>query len=125
MAGENILRRKDEIKSAEGIIGQEIASFETRMREMRADQLLSRLYSKFNSLKEKEIHKAVNRLAAGNEPPEAILADFANSLTNRFLADPTESLKQALRQGDLEILEIMEELFKIEGESYVPGKPTP
>ncbi len=124
LAEENILRRQAEIKSAEKIIADELTSFEGRMKEMRADDLLGRLYLKINDLKEREVRKAANRLASGAEPAEAVLADFADAITSKFLADPTETLKEASRQGDLEMFEIVEELFKIGGGPLVPRKQT-
>jgi glutamyl-tRNA reductase len=124
LAEENILGRKAEIKCAERIIAEELESFEARIKEMRADDLLGRLYLKFNGLKEREVHKAAHRLASGAEPAEVVLADLADVITRKFLADPTDVLKEASRQGDLEMFEIVEELFKIGGESFVPRKQT-
>lgn len=124
LAEENFLRRQAEIKNAEKIIADELNSFEGRIKEMRADELLGRLYLKINELKEREVRKAANRLASGVEPAEAVLADFADAITSKFLADPTEALKEASRQGDLEMFEIVEELFKIGGAPLVPRKQT-
>lgn len=118
----NIMQRKAEIKNAELIIADELESLDARIKEMRADELLSRLYFKFNSLKDREMRKAANRLAAGTEPPASVLADFANSLTKKFLADPTEVLKEASRTGDVEMLEIVGELFKVEDDNIVSRK---
>ncbi len=118
----SIMQRKAEIKNAELIIADELESLDARIKEMRADELLSRLYFKFNSLKDREMRKAANRLAAGTEPPASVLADFANSLTKKFLADPTEVLKEASRTGDVEMLEIVGELFKVEDDNIVSRK---
>lgn len=124
-AEENYLRRKAEIRNAEKIIAQELDGLEDRIREMRADEIISRLYIKFNSLKEREVKKALNRLAAGKEPADRVLQDFANSLTKKYLSDPTAMLKEASREGDTELMSLVGELFKVEGASIVPKKPTP
>ena len=42
----------------------------------------------------------------------------------RFLADPTEVIKDATRQGDHRLLDLTKELFKIEGEESVSGEQT-
>jgi len=125
IAEENILRRKAEIRSAELIIAQELESLERHIDEMKADELLGRLYIKVNEMKEREVRKALNRLAAGKDPAEAVVADLANAMTNRFLADPTDALKSASRDGDLDMFEIAQALFKLEGGVIVPRKQAP
>lgn len=125
MAEENIMRRKEEMRAAEKIITAELEALESRMKEMRVDHLLGRLYVKMDEIKEREVRKAVNRITCGQEPADAVLRDFANVMTSRFLADPIEALKQASREGDIEMFEIVRDLFKLEGESYVSRKQAP
>lgn len=125
MAEENIMRRKEEMRAAEKIITSELDALESRMKEMRADHLLGRLYVKMDEIKEREVRKAVNRLTCGQEPADAVLRDFANVMTSKFLADPIEALKHASREGDVEVFEIVRDLFKLEGESYVSRKQAP
>ncbi len=124
LAEENILRRKEEITAAEHIITEELDILERRMKEMRVDQLLGRLCLKMDELKEREVRRAMNRLNAGHDTAETVLRDFANVMTSKFLADPMEALKNASREGDTEMFSIVQGLFKLEGESYVPRKQT-
>ncbi len=123
LAEENVLKRKAEISNAEAIIATELNALEDRICEMRADEVLRGIYRKFNDIKEKEVTKAINRAKANNADISEVINDFANSLTNRFLADPTTMLKTALKDGDEEVLTLMKDLFKLEGEIYVPRKP--
>ncbi len=122
-AEENYLRRRAEVRAAKKIISLELDALEDRIKELRADDLISQLYCRFNSLKEREVSKALNRLAAGNEPAEKVLSDFASSLTNKILADPTAMLKEASRMGDMETFALVGEIFKMEGAIVVPKKP--
>jgi glutamyl-tRNA reductase len=125
IAEDNILRRRAEMRNAEHIIGEELDSLEGRMKEMRADELLGRLYLKISEIKEREVRKALQRLSSGKEPADAVLVDLDNVMISKFLADPTASLKAASREGDLEMLEIVYDLFKLEGGSIVPRKSAP
>jgi glutamyl-tRNA reductase len=125
MAEENIVRRREEMRAAEKIIAAELESLESRMKEMRIDRLLGQLYTKMDELKEREVRKALNRLACGQEPADAVLRDFANVITSRFLADPIDVLKHASREGDTEMCEVVQDLFKLEGGSHVPRKQAP
>ncbi len=123
VAEENILRRKSEMRNAERIISEELDLLNRSLEEMRAGIMLSRLYRKFNDIREREVAKASNRLASG-EDANQVIDDFARSLMKRFLADPTGVIKDATRQGDERLLDITKELFKIEGDGYVSGEQT-
>jgi glutamyl-tRNA reductase len=121
-AEENLLKRRAEIRSAEKIIAMELDSLGAHMKEMRADALLGQLYGKYAEMKEREVHKALNRLYSGKEPAEVVLQDLADVMTRKFLADPTEVLKDACRDGDEEILEIAHDIFRLDGVTNVPSK---
>jgi len=123
-AEENLLRRRSEIRSAELIISQELESLGARMKEMRADEILGRLYGKYFSLRDREVRKALNRLRSGREPAEVVLKDFADVITRKFLADPTVALKDACREGNEDFFEKVQSLFKLEGATIVPTEQT-
>ncbi len=114
-AEENIRRRRNEIRDAERIIAAELESLHMRFNEMHADALISRMYLKYNSMKEREVRKAMNRLAAGREPAEAVLEDLASALTNKFLFEPTSALREASREGDMGKLITIGNVFKVTG----------
>lgn len=124
-AEENIRRRKNEIKDAEGIIAAELESLQMRFNEMHADSLISQMYLKYNSMKEREVRKALNRMAAGHEPAEAVLEDLATALTNKFLFEPTAALREASREGDMNKLIVMGNMFKMTGEPDVSKEQAP
>ncbi|MBI0584286.1 MAG: glutamyl-tRNA reductase [Methanomassiliicoccus sp.] len=121
-AEENLLKRRAEIRNAEKIIGLELESLGRRIKEMKADEVLGRLYGKYTELKEREVRKAMNRLTSGKEPAEAVLKDLADVMTSKFLADPTEALKDACRNGNEDIFGSVQILFGLEGEIIVPRK---
>ena len=122
-AEENYLRRRDEVRGAEKIVAAELDGLGDRIREMCADEIISQLYVKFNSLKEREVHKALNRLAAGTESTEKVLNDFASSMINKFLADPTTMLKEASRGGDMQALALAGDMFGMGGKIDVSKEP--
>jgi glutamyl-tRNA reductase len=113
VAQRNIMRRKLEIAEAERIITAELDLLDRRFEEMKATQILSSLYLKFNCIKDQEMRRAMNRLREDNV--EEVLEDFANSLTSKFLAEPTEIIKQASREDNSKILEVAREMFRLEG----------
>ena len=93
-----------------------------RIKEMKADEILARLYGKYSEIREREVQKALNRLASGSEPAEEVLRNLAQAMMKRFLADPTKVLKDACREGEIDIIEIMQEIFRLEGALDVSSK---
>jgi glutamyl-tRNA reductase len=124
-AEENLLKRHAEIRSAERIIALELDALSSRIKEMKADELLGQLYGKYSALKDREVRKALNRLSSGREPPEMVLQDLADVMTRKFLADPTAALKEACREDHEDIFTSMQELFRLGGGSIVPRKQGP
>ena len=119
----NILARNLEISNAERIISQEMDLLDQKLEEMRGSELIGALYKKYHQMKGNEIRKAINRLNGGTDDPEEVMEEFANALTKKFLAEPTQMLKEASRDGNKEIMELVRELFKIEeGQEVVQNK---
>jgi glutamyl-tRNA reductase len=125
IAEENMLRRRAEIRQAERIIAEEVSALDGQMKELRAEEVIGHLYLRSNALMEREVRKALSRLSGNGEAAEEIVRDLAASLTNKLLAEPTESLKLAIRQGNLELLEAFEILYNIRSENDVPREPSP
>ena len=113
VAQSNIMRRKMEIAEAERIISTELKLLDRRFEDMRVTELISSLHIKFNRIKNQEMKRAVNRLKEDNV--EDVLEDFADSLTSKFLAEPTEMIKQASREENVKMLDIAREIFRLEG----------
>ena len=59
------------------------------------------------------LDQARRRIAAG-EDSEAVLSHLARQLTNKFLHQPSQRLRQAGEDGDLELIRIARQLFGIE-----------
>ncbi|NLI73808.1 MAG: glutamyl-tRNA reductase [Euryarchaeota archaeon] len=124
-AEENIKRRRNEIRDAERIIAAELESLHMRFNEMHADAIISQMYQKYNLMREREVNKALNRLAAGHEPVEIVLEDLASALMNKFLFEPTTALKEASREGNMDKLLMVGEMFRMIGESHVSRDQAP
>ena len=119
VATENMRRRRAEVKDAERIISEEIGKLRQRLDELAAEMAIKCLYAKFESIKDGEARKALNRLRAGEDQGE-VIEDFANSLIYRFLADPTQALKGASRNGESHLSELITKLFQAEESRHVP-----
>lgn len=94
--------RHEDVTAVEALINAAIGRLIARERENRAEAVLRTLHIKAARTRDRELEQAVNRLEEGDCDPEAVLSDFASALTGRLLADPTEALRAAARNGDVE-----------------------
>lgn len=118
IAAENMMQRILEIKAAERIVNEELDLISTRLEELKISDLISALHIKYQTIKEREVKKAINRLN-GTGDGARILKEFADSLVGKFLADPTAALKAASREGRIDVIQMAGQIFKIGGEENV------
>jgi len=114
---ENMMQRMAEAARVEEIIAEELQLLRAKYKRKEAEELLARLYSQAEQIKEQEVRKAMNKLSARHtlgEIEQQVLNDMSRSIVNKILAEPTKSLKSAAERGDVEILKSLIELFRLE-----------
>ena len=111
-------QRKEEAKKAEKIIEEELRLLKMQYKRQKADKLISALYSKVEEIRRDECRAAVNKLSAYHtmgEIEEKVLYNMTHSFSNQILAEPTKVLRRAAEHDDERLLEIVTELFKLDG----------
>jgi glutamyl-tRNA reductase len=114
---ENMMQRMAEATRVEEIITEELQLLRAKYKRKEAEELLARLYSQAEQIKDQEVRKAMNKLSARHtlgEIEQQVLCDMSRSIVNKILSEPTKSLKSAAERGDLEILKSLCELFRLE-----------
>ncbi|HQN31555.1 MAG TPA: glutamyl-tRNA reductase [Methanothrix soehngenii] len=114
---ENMMQRMAEATRVEEIITEELQLLRAKYKRKEAEELLARLYSQAELVKDQEVRKAMNKLSARHtlgEIEQQVLCDMSRSIVNKILSEPTKSLKSAAERGDLEILKSLCELFRLE-----------
>jgi len=114
---ENMMQRMAEATRVEEIITEELQLLQAKYKRKEAEELLARLYSQAELIKDQEVRKAMNKLSARHtlgEIEQQVLCDMSRSIVNKILSEPTKSLKRAAERGDLEILKSLCELFRLE-----------
>jgi len=114
---ENMMQRMAEATRVEEIITEELQLLQAKYKRKEAEELLARLYSQAELIKDQEVRKAMNKLSARHtlgETEQQVLCDMSRSIVNKILSEPTKSLKRAAERGDLEILKSLCELFRLE-----------
>jgi len=109
---ENVKSRQDAAVQAEQLI---ISGVERFMRELRSLDVVSTVTSlrtQIESLKDECLSKARRQLANGDDPAK-VLQLFAHTYTNKILHTPTKQMRKAGAEGQLEIMDWVQELFQL------------
>ena len=109
---ENVKSRQDAAVQAEQLI---ISGVERFMRELRSLDVVSTVTSlrtQIESLKDECLSKARRQLANGDDPAK-VLQQFAHTYTNKILHTPTKQMRKAGAEGQLEIMDWVQELFQL------------
>ncbi len=110
---DNLQQRKDAARKAERMIEADTFEFMTRMRSLDAVNLLRNYRQSTEAMRDQELEKAMQWLARGANPEE-VLQQFARSLTNKFMHQPSVQLKNAAAMGQQEKLEWAEKLLGLD-----------
>lgn len=114
---ENIKQRMADAAAVEAIIAEELDLLKAKYKRKEAEDLLARLYSLAETIKDQEVKKAMNKLSARHtlgEVEQQVLRDMSHSIVNKLLSEPTKALKSAAERGDVEVLKSLNELFGLE-----------
>jgi glutamyl-tRNA reductase len=117
ISNENMMQRMEEAHRVEAIITEEMQLLLAKYKRKQAEELLARLYSKAEIIKDQEVKRAMNKLSARHTLGEIelkVLQDMSHSIVNKIFSDPTKALKQAAEGGDTDILNAVIELFCLE-----------
>jgi glutamyl-tRNA reductase len=117
ISSENLHHRMDEANRVEAIIAEEMQLLTAKYKRKQAEDLLARLYSKAEVIKDQEVKRAMNKLSARHtlgEIEQQVLEDMSHSIVNKLFSEPTKTLKRAAEQGDTEVLKAVSELFRLE-----------
>ncbi len=117
ISSENMRQRMAEMEKVDAIIEEELGLLKAKYKRKQAEELLARLYSQAEIIKDQEVRKAMNKLSARHtlgEIEQQVLRDMSHSIVNKLLSDPTKALKRAAERGDEELLKSLSELFRLE-----------
>ena len=109
IAMRNVERRKHEIASAERIIGQELARMDAEQKEQIANDVIRRLGLKLAGIRDHELETAMSR--AGSTDVNVLLDDLSRALTNKFTAELYKNLREASRDGRIDMCNAAVDLF--------------
>jgi len=113
----NLQKRMQEVGRVEEILEEEYELLQLQYKRQRADKLIAALYSQIQDLRIRERERAANRLSAKHtlgDFERQVLDDLTHAITNKVLAEPTKTLRNAAEAEDLDFLETTAALFKLD-----------
>jgi glutamyl-tRNA reductase len=109
---ENLQNRREAAEQAEQMIDFQSAHFMRSLRALDAVPTIRAYRDKVESIRNEELSKALQALNNGTVP-EKVLAEFAQSITNKVMHDPTSKMRQAAYEGELDTLLVAQRLFDL------------
>lgn len=115
-------RRKGELPAAESVIAEEVEGFWTWVAGLSAVPVLMQLREEVNRVRERELGAALRRLGDLTPRQRAVVEQLAQSLTNKFLHEPSVRLRAAAANGrGLGVVDAARYLFALD---ELPAAPT-
>ncbi len=109
----NLDNRRKEAIQAEGIVSEHSSSFMSWLRGLNTQETVISYRKQCLENRDVLLEKALQQLAA-NKAPEAVVAELATKLTNKFMHAPTSAIQSAAQGGKLDRLLYLRDIFDIE-----------
>jgi len=111
MVDKNMKKRKDKISTVENIISEEVPVIEATMKRLDAEPLVKDVFTNANSMRIKELQKALHMLGETDEKRIKIIDELTKAVVESIVSVPMNNLRRASEQGSPELLEIASKLF--------------
>ena len=111
MVDKNMKKRKDKVSTVENIISEEVPVIEATMKRLDAEPLVKDVFTNANSMRIKELQKALQMLGETDEKRIKIIDELTKAVVESIVSTPMNNLRRASEQGSPELLEIASKLF--------------
>ena len=119
----NLERRATELPAAEAVVAQEVENFWQWVAGLAAVPVLTQLREEMHRLRERELAVAMRRMGDLTPDQRAAVERFSQSLTNKFLHEPSVRLRAAAANGrGLGIVDAARYLFALDEQPAAPDE---
>ena len=108
----NLQNRQEAALEAEKIIAAKAEKFFQELQVRSARDIIINFRKCLESMRDHELNKALDQLRTGIDP-QIVLEQFARSLTNKILHQPTIKLREAASEAQSETLQLAKHLFEL------------
>ena len=111
MVEKNMKSRLNKVKSFENIISEEVSVLEASMKRLDAEPLVKDVFKNIDSLREKELQKALQMLNEKDEKKIKIIEELTKAVVESIVSTPMNNIRKASEQGKPDIIEMASKLF--------------
>lgn len=111
MVEKNMKSRLGKVKSVENIISEEVSVLEASMKKLDAEPLVKDVFKNIDSLREKELQKALQMLNEKDEKRIKIIEELTKAVVESIVSTPMNNIRKASEQGEPDIIKIASKLF--------------
>jgi len=107
----NMKSRLSKVKTVENIINEEVSLLEASMKRLDAEPLVKDVFKNIESLREKELQKALQMLNEKDEKKIKIIEELTKAIVESIVSTPMNNIRKASEQGKPDIIELAGKLF--------------
>jgi len=111
MVEKNMRSRMGKVSTVENIINEELPVIEASMNRLDAEPIVKDVFKNIDSLRVKELQKALSMLGETNEEKIKIIEELTKAVVESIVSTPMNNLRRASEQGNPEILDAASKLF--------------
>ena len=111
MVEKNMNARLNKVKTVENIINDEVSVLEASMKRLDAEPLVKYVFKNIESLREKELQKALQMLDEKDEKKIKIVDELTKAIVESIVSTPMNNIRKASEQGNPDVVELASELF--------------
>ncbi len=111
MVDKNMRTRIGKVSTAQNIISEELPIVEATMKRLDAEPLVKEVFKNIDSLRVKELQKALQMLDEKDEKRIKIIEELSKAIVESIVSAPMNNLRKASEQGNPDLLAIASKLF--------------
>ena len=108
----NMRSRMGQKNTAEEIIKEELPVLEASMKRLEAEPVVKDVFKNIDSLRIKELQKALNMLGNLDDDKKKIIDDLSKAIVESIVTTPMNNLRKHTEQGNTDLLSAVEKLFE-------------
>ncbi|KEQ56367.1 Glutamyl-tRNA reductase protein [Marine Group I thaumarchaeote SCGC AAA799-E16] len=111
MVEKNMNARLNKVKTVENIINEEVSVLEASMKRLEAEPLVKDVFKNIESLRAKELQKALQMLDEKDEKRIKIIDELTKAVVESIVSTPMNNIRKASEQGNPEVVDLASKLF--------------
>jgi glutamyl-tRNA reductase len=116
LVAKNMRSRVKEVNSAENLINDEMKSFDTIMKRMKAEPIIMTVFRNVDRIRDREVKKALTIVGKRLTPEETrVIEQLSYAIVEGVLSNPMNNLRKEIEGGgNEELMKMVAKLFRYE-----------